>query len=740
LAGISDYESDNGTYFSSVKGQVTATRTQVLDENAFTASAQWLTGELYYDGRYRVIKSVTDLYPANVVDDKATNYEITSVNYDFVGKVENTSLTHYFEGTTKTIDERYEYDHAGRLLKTWHDYDGKGEVLLVDNTYNELGELVTKKVGQTSTGETVQQMDYTYNIRGWLTGINEDMLSGVGGNKKFAMKLGYNNPAEGLGAGAQYNGNISSMTWRTEAGGTVTGDLCAYGYNYDALNRLTEANYGQGTGAVARNPAYDVTIGGYDLNGNIGSLTRKKAGTLIDDLTYGYLGNQLSFVNDSWDDATGFKEKSSTGMEYQYDLNGNMTRDDNKGLTNVAYNHLNLPELLTGDDNKIIRYIYDANGQKVAQAYNDGSGGMTTYYAGGFIYEEANLKQVLHGEGYIDDGGKYQYYLKDHLGNTRVMVSADNTTAQVNTYYPFGMNAELYNSGSNNKFRYNGKELQTEDIGSGELDWYDYGARFYDASLGRFHTQDRFAEKYFDFSPYQYAANNPICNIDVNGDSVNVASMQAYDKKNGTNYLQTMITDLESQTGLSFSVSSTGQLVYKKDKDGNAVISTKKDANGTEVQVGSKEARDIMTDNISHSTTAYARITKNGSSAPVNGGLINLDPNQISGMMNGATNLDSKTLGWGMTFMHESLHSVLGGGMRDHLPAGSETGEVVDRMNIVRQELNQKGANYGIRKSYKAITFSQTGRPAYVSFDRSSKADIMTGVKPSLFSSYVIIP
>ncbi len=67
-----------------------------------------------------------------------------------------------------------------------------------------------------------------------------------------------------------------------------------------------------------------------------------------------------------------------------------------------------------------------------------------------------------------------------------------------------------------NKYLYNGKELQ-EDFG---LDWYDYGARFYDAQLGRFHTQDRFAEKYYSLSPYQYAANNPIKYIDVNGDSI----------------------------------------------------------------------------------------------------------------------------------------------------------------------------------------------------------------------------
>jgi len=67
-----------------------------------------------------------------------------------------------------------------------------------------------------------------------------------------------------------------------------------------------------------------------------------------------------------------------------------------------------------------------------------------------------------------------------------------------------------------NKYQYNGKEWN-DDFG---LNWYDYGARFYDPAIGRFTTIDRFAEKYYSFAPYQYGANNPILYIDVNGDSI----------------------------------------------------------------------------------------------------------------------------------------------------------------------------------------------------------------------------
>ena len=90
-------------------------------------------------------------------------------------------------------------------------------------------------------------------------------------------------------------------------------------------------------------------------------------------------------------------------------------------------------------------------------------------------------------------------------------------------YYPFGMTMDLplfedFNDPENG-YLYNGKELN-EDFG---LDWLAYGARFYDSSIGKFHSTDRFAEKYSSISPYQYGANNPIRNIDVNGDSLKIS-------------------------------------------------------------------------------------------------------------------------------------------------------------------------------------------------------------------------
>ena len=135
------------------------------------------------------------------------------------------------------------------------------------------------------------------------------------------------------------------------------------------------------------------------------------------------------------------------------------------------------------------------------------------------VYDEGRVVYANNSRNYFGE-----VYLKDHLGNVRVACRRENgvlKTRQVDSYYPFGMNIKGLTSNSTdvnrpNKYLYNGKQMQDE-MGLG---WLDYGARFYDAVLGRWHSVDRFAEKYVSLTPYHYAANNPIYYIDVNGDSL----------------------------------------------------------------------------------------------------------------------------------------------------------------------------------------------------------------------------
>jgi RHS repeat-associated protein len=148
-----------------------------------------------------------------------------------------------------------------------------------------------------------------------------------------------------------------------------------------------------------------------------------------------------------------------------------------------------------------------------------------THYLGNIVYTNETPDYIFTPEGRAtpnqNGGFDYEYYLTDHLGNTRVSFNQSGEILQDNSYYPFGMSMGesltfISNISTENKYKYNGKELQ-DDF---ELGWYDYGARFYDPALGRWHVVDPLAEKYSSFSPFHYAYNNPLLFIDPNGEEI----------------------------------------------------------------------------------------------------------------------------------------------------------------------------------------------------------------------------
>ena len=226
-------------------------------------------------------------------------------------------------------------------------------------------------------------------------------------------------------------------------------------------------------------------------------------------------------------------------------------------------------------------------------------------------------------------------------------------------------------------------------------------------------------------SPYVHAANNPVRYVDVRGDSISLANMQQLDQALNTNYTQTIIDDLQSQTGLTITVSTSGTMLYAKDANGNPVVATTTNANGNTVQVGSATARTLMTGAMDHQDMVDV-VHAGKSGVPPGTNELRLGIRQIDGFINGTVGMDSKTLGWGMTLMHELHHTQVGGGLSD---SPFNPGPVVTQMNIIRSELNTQGGNYGQRMTYSAFPI---GNNAYLPFNKSSTGLIRSGIIPTV--------
>ena len=140
-----------------------------------------------------------------------------------------------------------------------------------------------------------------------------------------------------------------------------------------------------------------------------------------------------------------------------------------------------------------------------------------TDYCGNVVYEDS-VCRLLFSEGYVTfnkNTGKAEphYYLKDHLGNVRVVQNGSGIIEQANHYYAFGGLLGTSFNGDKQKYKYNGKELD-RFLG---WDMLDYGARWYDSKLQCWSTVDPLAEKYYHISPYVYCKNDPVNRIDPDG-------------------------------------------------------------------------------------------------------------------------------------------------------------------------------------------------------------------------------
>ena len=460
---------------------------------------------MYYDDRYRVIQR------------KGNNgqhgTESVYTAYNFEGSPTKEKHVHSVPGQAPVTEvHTYTYDLANRLLKSVYQLNDKDSITLVDNIYDEVGRLFVDR----RNGVPELRTNYSYNLRSWLKGVSSPL---------FSQTLNYQETINDISP--CYNGNISSLFWRTAqnnaSNALISSPEKGYSFTYDGLSRLKDAVYGEGASLNQNRNRFNEQITGYDKMGNIlGLLRYGQTGTdsygLIDNLNLTYNGNQLQSVYDNatnsvFGNGMEFKDAAHETVEYVYDKNGNLTKDLNKNITEIQYNILNLPSHITFADGNSIVYEYAADGSKVRTTHTINDNVTSTVYCGNAVYENGSLKILLNESGYYSfQDNRFHFYIKDHQGNVRVVADETGKVDEVNDYYPFG---GLMSNVCNNvqSYKYNGKELDRK----GGLDWYDYGARHYDAMIGRWHTVDPSAAKYYRWGPYVYCKNSPVNRIDLDG-------------------------------------------------------------------------------------------------------------------------------------------------------------------------------------------------------------------------------
>ena len=484
--------------YDNATGSLTYEKLAVLANDTITGYHQ---RAYYYDYKGRLIQTVER--------DTEDGILCTSQRYDFVGNLIAQRESYTRAGKTDDIDRTFTYDDRSRLLRETTQVNG-GELAVVDYEYDELGRLSGRMLG------TVEEQS-DYDIRSWLTEKSSEL---------FSMSLGHS-----------YTGNITSWQWQHKGDPSGDGPQNRYEFTYDDLSRLTHTDQYVNGERVRQNVERHLS---YDRNGNLLSMIRYENGEEQCNMKYQYQGNHLyRYMEDELVDVD-FGADTVTMLPsvlrfenlkpwlalHEYDANGNVTKDWERGL-DMSYNCLNLLEYASDNDANAINYCYLADGTKLSATTADDCG---FSYRGSFTYrtdESSQPDRVFESTpfgggrivGTVDDETEVRYFLTDHLGSVRAVVNSGCEVLERNDYQPFG---KRWNTASlpvsDNRDRFNGKEDQS----FAGLPFSDYSARMYDRERGRWLAQDPLQQYH---SPYVFCGNNPICQIDPFGmNAYNISS------------------------------------------------------------------------------------------------------------------------------------------------------------------------------------------------------------------------
>ena len=498
-----------------------------------TSNGRYLCTALYYNQKGQVVETCE-----NTLNGVIHN---TTTTYTFTGKPVTVNESVTKNNTTRAVVQENTYDtNTDQLLTRTHKFRDATAVNTGSYAYDDLGRLdsVSRYLNRTS-------VRYAYDLHGWLTNIHgQDHYHNA---LLFDEKIQY---ADGSRTHL-YNGNISYTKFTTPDYPMGQGNQCVYEYSYDGLNRLTGALFGYCPVNTNNNTftSYFSENMTYDANSNITSLMRYGKHnngnySAIDILNFTYDGNKLYSIIDHGvnlvtEGAFDFKDDlidSFYAPEYWYNSNGALSYDANKGVSWIDYDKLGNPIRVQFTDHSITEHVYAADGRRLKTIHrtsipqsNPLGIGVTASltpaqtqsidsidYVGSFIYEKGQLKRYMFDDGYLKlytNTFSPRFFIKDHLGNNRIVTDGSGNIQQNTNYYPYGGMTSISTGQGEQQFKYNGKEYDPMH----GLNEYDYGARQYDPAIGKFTTMDPLCEKYYHISPYAYCGGNPVNAVDPDG-------------------------------------------------------------------------------------------------------------------------------------------------------------------------------------------------------------------------------
>ena len=494
-----------------------------------------------------------------------SNALVSTAYYDSGGRLVQT-VHHGITPSGKDMADLIVYDHVGRCQREWQllpfdSSDGSYKQASAfdsspykdhyhdhyDNGGRETASALTVSLsdGRTNQSRTFPSRELTYDE--FCRPVFEQITSGeristvyrtdgkLGGleSARFSQTLHYSDVPSCFW-NEYFNGRISAVSIRQLDNSYRM--FLSYG-DRQSLCDMAMYTY-DGTGYLRFKESM-----GYDIMGNIRTLTRQTPLGDVNVLSFEYTGNHFKSSYDHsssrWPDAYSFLYHSwEPEGAFGYDDNGNETRNLAQNVEYAHYNNHNLPDSVCFPGGNTLLLDYLSDGRRVRtntktyrtalivpwddlQLLSDPSSETEEVRDGDFLFRDGRLSRLETPGGYVslrnDTTGEKRirgyYYIKDYLGSVRL--TCDYETGEVL------QSMEYLPSGA--IFRRTGYDIQNrrfcgkEELSMHGFNMYDSGARLQYTLVPRFSTMDPLLEKYYDISPYVYCANNPVRFIDPTG-------------------------------------------------------------------------------------------------------------------------------------------------------------------------------------------------------------------------------